>query len=191
MRRRSGPDAVAQTMGTVDRADFLPGELRALAGVDQALSIGYGQTNSQPRTVANMLRLLQVQAGHSVLDLGAGSGWTTALLGHLVGETGRVRGVELVPELAQRASTAVAAYGMPWAQVRQAQPGVLGAPKEAPFDRILVSAAAEQLPEELIDQLAEGGLMVIPVGAEMLRVERTSDGVVITRHGPYSFVPLR
>lgn len=178
-------------MKTVDRADFLPQEVRDLAGVDRALPIGYDQTNSQPRTVASMLRLLQVQPGHTVLDVGAGSGWSTALLGHLVGESGRVLGVELVPELAQQAAAAVAAYDMPWTQVRQAQSDVLGASEDAPFDRILVSAAAEQLPDGLVDQLAEGGVMVIPVGTELLRVEKNDDDAVVTQHGPYSFVPLR
>ena len=178
-------------MKAVDRADFLPEQVRALAEADQALPIGHNQTNSQPHTVANMLRLLDAHPGHKVLDVGAGSGWTTALLGHLVGETGRVLGVELVPELAQGASAAVAAYDMPWAEVRQAQPGVLGLPEEGPFDRILVSASAEQLPDDLVDQLAEGGVMVVPVGAEMLLVARTAGDVVVTQHGAYSFVPLR
>lgn len=178
-------------MRTVQRADFLPKEVRDLARADQPLPIGYDQTNSQPRTVASMLRLLKVRPGHAVLDVGAGSGWSTALLGHLVGKTGRVLGVELIPELAEQASTAVAAYDMPWAHVRPAQPGTLGLPEEAPFDRILVSAAAEHLPGDLVGQLGEGGIMVIPVGTEMLQVEKTHDDAVVTQHGPYSFVPLR
>lgn len=184
-------DDVARAMAAVSRADFLPEEVRGLADTDQALPIGYGQTNSQPTTVANMLRLLAPEPGEHVLDLGAGSGWSTALLGHLVGERGRVIGVELEPELTRRAQRALAGYRMDWAEVRQADPTALGAPQEAPFDRILVSAGAEHLPEELIDQLAEGGVMVIPVSSEMLKVKKTDGEIAVTRHGPYSFVPLR
>lgn len=191
--RKSGRDEVATAMASVPREDFLPEEWRELADVDRAIPIGYGQTNSQPRTVAHMLRLLDVQPGQRVLDLGAGSGWTTALLGYLVGDTGVVIGVELVPELVHRAAAAVSGHAMPWAEVRQADPEILGAPAQAPFERILVSAEVKSLPNELVDQLGPGGIMVIPVRSEMLRVTKAradSDGVSVTRHGLYSFVPL-
>lgn len=191
MSRPDVEDPVAEAFAAVAREDFLPGEVRELAREDQALPLGYGQTNSQPRTVANMLRLLRAESGHRVLDVGAGSGWSTALLGHIVGETGEVLGTELVPELTKEAARAVAQYSMSWASIRQADPGVLGAPDAAPFHRILVSADAEELPDQLVDQLADGGVMVIPVRAEMLHVEKRGDEVVTTRHGPYSFVPLR
>lgn len=175
----------------VDRRDFLPSNERALAGEDHPLPIGYGQTNSQPRTVADMLELLDPQEGDRVLDVGAGSGWTTALLGHLVGPTGHVVGVELVPELAQWAAANVAHYDMPWATVQAADPAVLGVPSEGPYGRILVSAGAEEMPSELVDQLAVGGRMVIPVAGEMLVIERRPDGEIgVSGHGYYSFVPL-
>lgn len=80
---------------------------------------------------------------------------------------------------------------MSWVRVRQADPEVLGAPDEAPFDRILVSAEAAELPDQLVAQLAEGGTMVIPVRSQMLHVEKRGEDIVTTRHGPYSFVPLR
>lgn len=178
-------------MEAVPRSAFLPEDVRALAEADSALPIGYDQTNSQPRTVARMLRLLGVQPGDTVLDLGAGSGWTTALLGYLVGAAGRVIGLELVPELAQRASAALAGFHLPQAEVHEAHQESLGAPELAPFDRILVSADAEDLPRDLIAQLAEGGVMVIPVRSIMLRVEKKQHDISITQHGPYSFVPLR
>lgn len=178
-------------MKSVPRADFLPEEVRELAEVDRALPIGYEQTNSQPRTVAKMLHLLDLKPGHSVLDLGAGSGWTTALLGHLVGEKGAVLGVEIVPELALRAAEAVAGFSMPWVQVRQSDSGVLGAPDDAPFDRILVSADAQGLPRALVDQLSPEGVMVIPVRSRMLRVVRKDGGrAAVSKHGYFSFVPL-
>lgn len=191
MRRDHDHDPVAEAFAAVAREDFLPEDLRELAGDDQPLPLGYGQTNSQPRTVANMLRLLDAQPGHRVLDVGAGSGWSTALLGHIVGETGEVLGTELIPELTKDAATAVAAYPMDWVRMRQADPDELGAPDEGPFDRILVSAEAAKLPEKLVAQLAEGGAMVIPVRSEMLHVTKRGERAVTTRHGPYSFVPLR
>lgn len=185
------PDTVKRAMEAVPRREFLPEDVKDLAAADSALPIGFGQTNSQPRTVARMLRLLEAQPGDTVLDLGAGSGWTTALLGHLVGPAGRVIGIELVPELAQRASAALGRLQLPQAEVHEAGQDSLGAPERAPFNRILVSAEAEDLPRELIAQLAEGGVMVIPVRSTMLRVKKKQHDISITQHGPYSFVPLR
>lgn len=127
-----------------------------------------------------------------MLDVGAGSGWTTALLAHLVGPTGLVVGVELEPELVAFGAANLSAAGTgPWASVRQAVPEVLGWPEEAPYDRVLVSAEPRTLPQELVDQLAEGGRMVIPVAGTMLVVARGEGDVAVTRHGSYRFVPLR
>jgi len=185
-------DAVAHAMRVVRRSDFLPVDQRPLAGTDGPLPLGEGQTSSQPRTVAAMLRLLDVREGDRVLDVGAGSGWTTALLARLVGHTGEVVGVELLGGLAAWAAGNVAAYELPWARVHEAEPGVLGWPAAAPYDRVLVSAEARELPHALVDQLASGGLMVTPVTGEMWRVRREPDGTVeVTRHGAYRFVPLR
>jgi protein-L-isoaspartate(D-aspartate) O-methyltransferase len=157
--------------------------------VDAPLPIGFGVTNSQPTTVANMLSLLDPLPGNRVLDVGAGSGWTTALLAHLVGPDGLVLGTERIPELVARASEAIAEWAQ--ASVRLAVPGVLGYPERAPYDRILVSAMAEELPDELVEQLGPGGVLVIPVSGVMLRVVRGADGDMdVTRHGWYSFVPL-
>ena len=176
----------------VRREDFLPEEQKANALLDRALPIGHNQTNSQPRTVLNMLHLLGAGEGQRVLDVGSGSGWTTALLGHLVGPSGHVLGVELVPELVAWSRENLEGYAMPWVTVLQAREGELGLPDEAPFDRILVSAEAGELPKTLVDQLAYGGLMVVPVAGRMLSVERRSaTDVVQHRHGHYSFVPLR
>jgi protein-L-isoaspartate(D-aspartate) O-methyltransferase len=191
-------DAVALAMLEVDRRGFLPRRLRSRAGDDRPLPIGRGQTNSQPRTVAAMLRLLELAAGQQVLDVGAGSGWTTALIARLVGPTGSVIGVELEPDLAAWGAAnvdAAAASGTGEtanARIEVARKGVLGWPSEAPYDRILVSAAARELPSELVDQLAPDGSMVCVVGSKMLRVRHGVDGKpTITEHGYYSFVPLR
>lgn len=180
-------------MHAVPRALFLPPELRSRAGVDSPLPIGVGQTNSQPSTVLDMLRLLDVREGQHVLDVGAGSGWTTALLAHLVGPSGSVVGVErqrslLAPARAALAGTVGREDGR--AEIREALPGVLGAPADGPFDRILVSAAARHRPPALLEQLADGGVLVIPVRQRMLRIVRRGDRLQETEHGAYLFVPL-
>jgi len=185
-------ERVAHVMRDVRRADFLPELLQTSADVDSPLPIGAGQTSSQPRTVAAMLRLLEPGAGDRVLDVGAGSGWTTAMLARLVGPEGWVVGVELDPGLAQWGADNLRAYAMPWAELHQTEPGVLGRPDLAPFDRILVSAEAHDLPIELVDQLGSDAVMVVPVSGRMCRVARSRDGAVtLTRHGRYRFVPLR
>ncbi|RPF20480.1 protein-L-isoaspartate O-methyltransferase family protein [Myceligenerans xiligouense] len=184
-------DAVAHAMHAVPRSGFLPRAQRPAAGADRPLPIGQGQTSSQPSTVADMLRMLRVPRRARVLDIGAGSGWTTALLAHLTGPDGEVLGIERHARLAEWGHANVTATGMGWARVAPARPGTLGAPRPGGWDRILVSAAAERLPQDLVDQLAPGGLMVIPVRGRMLLVSRRADGDVhVSEHGGYRFVPL-
>jgi protein-L-isoaspartate(D-aspartate) O-methyltransferase len=189
---RGAADAAA-AMAAVPRSDFLPRSQRRYAALDLALPIAARQTCSQPSTVRTMLDHLDVRPGHRVLDVGAGSGWTTALLAWLVGPGGTVLGVELEPSLARWGGRNVAAAGMPWARVEQAVPGVLGRPQEAPYDRILVSAEAHTVPAELERQLTEGGVMVLPVSGRLLRLRAPSPGVPreVLGLGPYLFVPLR
>ena len=183
-------DRVSAAFDAVPRREFLPPGARSQASYDGPLAIGHGQTSSQPRSVAAMLRLLEVLPGQRVLDVGAGSGWTTALLGHLVGPTGLVVGVELVPELAAWGEQNVRRTSGPWASVRAAVPGTLGLPDDAPYDRILVSAEPGRLPGALLDQLADPGRMVLPVAGVMTVVEREAGEDRISEHGHYRFVPL-
>lgn len=182
-------ERVDRALARVPRAGFLPPEARHLADLDEPLALGGGQTSSQPSTVRAMLELLDVPPGARVLDVGSGSGWTTALLAALAGPTGRVDGVEVRPDLAEWGAANVAAAG--WQASIHRATGELGRPEGAPYDRILVSADAPNVPAQLADQLAEGGRLVLPVRGTMTIVER-SGGVaaVIATAGRYVFVPL-
>lgn len=185
---------IDEAFAAVPRADFLPPEQVRSAGVDRALPIGYGQTNSQPTTVRNLLALLDAQPGDRVLDVGCGSGWTTALLAELVGSGGEVIGVEVVPELVEFGRANLAREELPWARIEPADPDVLGKPEQAPYDRILVSAEASQVPRALVDQLVEGGRLVVPVAGQLVEARRTpgwpETEADVRRHGHYAFVPL-
>lgn len=185
-------DRIAEALAAVPRRAFLPSSMRRLADEDRALDIGHGSTCSQPWTVAYMLRRLDPQPGDRVLDVGSGSGWTTALLAHLVGPTGSVTGVEIVPALVHR-SLANLGSTWPWATVEQSHPNVLGLPDAGGFNRILVSADGGRVPEELVTQLRPGGRLVTPANCEMWVVDKDLDGNVSRRTtgDRFLFVPLR
>ena len=156
----------------VDRKDFVLPEYQDQAYEDYPLPIGSGQTISQPYTVAFMLELLQPKEGEKILDIGSGSGWTTALLSHIAGKEGKVVGVELVPQLVKLGNENLVKYPFLHASIHQAKKRVLGLPNEAPFDRILVSATSLDIPQELLEQLKEHGVMVLPVKDTVLRIQK-------------------
>lgn len=183
---------VMAALADVPRAHFLPPEVRSQSARDAPLPIGHGATNSQPWTVQFMLELLHVPLRATVLDVGSGSGWTTALLAHLTGPGGIVRGVEIVPELVAMGRRHLGAVDLPWARIDPALPGRFGLPDDGPFDRILVSADPGEIPAELEDQLALGGRLVAPASGVMWVIDRDQSGL---HREPvmgyrFSFVPL-
>jgi len=152
----------------VKRQDFLISGNSREAEINAPIAIGYDQTISQPLTVAFMLELLVVRYGDKVLDVGSGSGWTTALLAQLVGSQGKVYALEIIPELKKFGEKNVNRYNFINRGIVHffCADGREGLPEFSPFDRILVSAAAETTPPALQKQLAVGGRMVIPIGQE-------------------------
>jgi protein-L-isoaspartate(D-aspartate) O-methyltransferase len=181
--------AVEHAFRAIDRVRFVTEESKLVAYLDTALPIGEGQTISQPTVVAFCLESLQVRPGDRVLDVGSGSGWTTALLAHLVGPTGLVIGLERVSSLVSFGSENLSAYAFPHAHIEQAA-RELGLAEAAPFDRILVSASAETMPEALAEQLADDGRMVIPIQNAICVVTRTGDSFSKSCREGFVFVPL-
>ncbi|MBI4123189.1 MAG: protein-L-isoaspartate O-methyltransferase [Parcubacteria group bacterium] len=182
--------AIIEAFSHVDRKDFVLAEFQEYAYGDYPLPIAEEQTISQPTTVAFMLEQLQPQPGEKILDVGSGSGWTTALLAFLVGEKGRVFGLERIPELVAFGAQNLKKYDFPWATIAQAEK-ILGLVKEAPFDKILVSAAAQSFPENLLSQLKEGGVIVMPVQNAVWHVKKLSQGKTeIQKFEGFAFVPL-
>lgn len=183
-------DRIDQAFTRFDRVHFVPEEMRGSAHADMALPIGYGQTISQPTTVGMMLEWLDAQPADKVLDVGSGSGWTTALLSHIVGPKGWIYAVERIPELVEFGQENNEKVGVKNASFHQAG-DEYGLPEQGPFDRILVSASADKLPLELLDQLKPGGKLVIPVHYDILEITKNAKGEIQTqKHPGFVFVPL-
>ena len=161
LRRHGITDAaVLRAMDEVPREHFVPGSFADAAYADQALPIACGQTISQPYVVAYMTERLDVRPQHRVLEIGTGSGYQAAVLSRLARD---VVSIERYRTLADAARSRLATLGFGNVEVMVGD-GLLGAPDKAPFDRIIVTAAAEEVPPELVAQLAEGGVMVLPLG---------------------------
>lgn len=183
-------DNVEKAFNSFDRKDFVTESMKSRASADMPLPIGYGQTISQPSTVRLMLKWLDAHTGDKILDVGSGSGWTTALLSKIIGAKGKVFAVEIIPELVKFGRDNCFSAGVMNADFFESSKRY-GLPDKAPFDRILVSAAAKSLPHELIGQLKVGGKLVIPVKNNILEITKTSDNShdIITHPG-FIFVPL-
>jgi protein-L-isoaspartate(D-aspartate) O-methyltransferase len=180
---------VLDAMRRVPRHLFVPEPERGLAYGDHPLRIGYGQTISQPYIVAFMTQAIEVRATDRVLEIGTGSGYQAAILGELANE---IYTIEIVTPLAERARETLAALGYKNVHVRAGN-GYLGWPEQAPFDRIIVTAAPDDVPLALVEQLKIGGLMAIPVGdiSQELRILRkTATGLDTLETLPVRFVPM-
>lgn len=182
--------SIKEALEVISRLNFLPESMKDRADIDAPIPIGFGQTNSQPTTVRLMLSWLHPKLGEKILDVGSGSGWTTALLAYLVGPKGKVYAVEKIPELVRFGAANCKKVGIKNAMFFEASSSV-GLPKYAPFDKILVSAAASKLPNELLGQLKVNGHMVIPIENSIYVIHKTSEeSYESTLHPGFAFVPL-
>jgi protein-L-isoaspartate(D-aspartate) O-methyltransferase len=180
---------IIDAFSNVDRADFVAQSDSYDTYGDFPLQIGWGQSISQPTTVAMMLEMLNAQKGDKVLDIGSGSGWTTALLSYIVGDEGSVTGVERIDELVEFGNKNLNKYRFKNSKIVHAK-DKLGIEGEK-FERILVSAAADEFPMELSEQLKTGGKMVIPVENYIYEVSKRADEELeIIKHYGFVFVPL-
>lgn len=177
----------------VDRKDFVREENYFEAYADYPLPIGYEQTISQPWTVAFMLELLQPQEENKILDIGFGSGWTTTLLATIVGEKGKVYGIEIVPEIFKFGKNNIEKYNFLKKHIVEIKrdDGTKGWKEYSPFDRILVSAATDKIPENLLEQLNIGGILVIPDNNGIYQIFKKENNEIDKKYYyGFKFVPL-
>ena len=185
---------IIKSFQKIKRIDFLPEGMERLAELNEALPIGSGQTISQPLVVAFMIEKLEPKSGDKILDIGAGSGWTTALLAEIVGSKGKVVAIEVIPELMEFGKKNIAKYNF----IEQGKveficaDGSKGYKKEAPFDKILCSAAAqEKIPSAWKEQLKIGGRTVTPMGSSIWLLIKKSEREFEEIEFPgFAFVPL-
>jgi len=194
---------IIEAFRQIKRVDFLPDDIKDLAELNEALPIGYGQTISQPLVVAFMIELLDPQPRDKILDVGSGSGWTSALLAEIVGEKGKVIAIDIIPELVEFGKKNVSKYNFLEKGVAEfiCADGSKGYQKEAPYDKILASASARELPKPWKEQLKIGGRIVTPIGSSIwLFIKKTPSFAKATagkesefeeiEYPGFAFVPL-
>jgi len=182
-------ERVLDAMLKVPRERFLPEAAQAAAHEDRPVSIGFGQTISQPYIVGYMTEALKLEASHRVLEIGTGCGYQTAMLAELARE---VFSIELIPELAERARRTLADLGYGNVRIRTGD-GYAGWPEHAPFDRIIGAAAAAAVPRALVEQLTDDGMLVMPIGTvnqELLVLQKRGERLETLATLPVRFVPM-
>ena len=193
LREKGFSEKILDAFSKVKREDFIPKNIKAMAYEDTALPIGHGQTISQPYTISVMLSLLDLKRGQKVLEIGSGCGYVLALLSEIVGEQGKVYGLEIVKELAEKSKKNLGKYDNIKVYNRN---GSKGLPEKAPFDSIIISAAMRNIPEEIMSQLKNRGILVAPKGSrfeqEIIAIQRksSSEFEMIKRLPGFVFVPF-
>ena len=192
LTQRGFSKKILNAFSKIPRENFIPLQLKSRTYEDTALPIGQGQTISQPYTIAMMLSMLNVKKGQKVLEIGSGCGYVLALLSEIVGKSGKVFGIEIVKELAENSKRNL--RGFKNIKVFNKN-GADGLKEHAPFNRILISAACEQVPKNLLEQLQEKGILVAPVGPKYLQslvtVQRLGKKFIVKKEIPgFVFVPF-
>ena len=188
-------EKVIKAFKAVPRENFIRDGFENEAYGDYPLPIGFGQTISQPTTIAIMTQALELKKGNKVLEVGAGSGYQSALIANIVGNKGRVIATEFISDLAEFAKNNLAKSNIKNAEVINCD-GSLGYKKEAPYDRCIITAACPKIPHPIIKQLKDGGIVVAPVGSlvlgqSMLKVKKKGRKLTTENLGSFVFVPLK
>jgi len=196
-------DQIISAFQNIHRADFVPVSAKHFAHINEPLSIGFGQTISQPWTVAFMLELLNPKPGEKILDVGSGSGWQTALLSFCVSrdskgvelpkeKQGKVFGLERIPELAKESIKNLSKYNFLRKGVAEIHclNAEFGFPKEAPFDKIIAAASAEEIPEKWKEELRNRGILVAPIKSRIMRLLKEKGEFSEEFYEGFSFVPF-
>ena len=190
LRDKGIKEEILKAIQIIDRKNFVSENNLEEAYEDHPLSIGYGQTISQPYTVAFMLQELELKKGDRILEIGTGSGWNAALMSYLVGENGEIYSVEVIKELAEKAKEILGDYKNVFVFNMDGSRGLV---QYAPYDKIILTAAPKQMPEEIKKQLGDGGILLAPVGEYMqklIKITRKKDKFTETEKGDFIFVPL-
>jgi len=184
---------IIEAFSKIKREDFLPEDMKNFADINEALPIGYGQTISQPLVVAFMLEELNPVPGDKILDVGAGSGWTTALLAEIVGEEGKVTAVEVIPELKEFGEKNVSKYNFIKKDIVEfiCDDGSKGYKEGSPYNKILVSATAQKVYKEWKEQLEINGRIVVPMKSSIWVLAKKDEKEFEEKENPgFVFVPL-